>query len=36
MAQSFYLREQAARCRRPARDSTDSGLRDGLVKLAEQ
>jgi hypothetical protein len=35
MAQSFYLREQAERCRRLARDSTDPSLRDSLLKLAE-
>jgi hypothetical protein len=34
MAQSFYLREQAERCRRLARDSTDPALRDSLLKLA--
>ena len=28
MAQSFYLREQAERCRRLARDSADPMLRD--------
>jgi hypothetical protein len=37
MAQSFfYLREQAERCRRLARDSTDTHLRDHLLKLADQ
>ena len=36
MAQSFYLREQAERCRRLARDSTDPSLRDSLLKLAEE
>jgi hypothetical protein len=35
MAQSFYLLEQAERCRRLARDSTDPVLRDSLFKLAE-
>jgi hypothetical protein len=34
MAQSFQLREQAERCRRLARDSTDSVLRDSLLMLA--
>jgi hypothetical protein len=34
MAQSFQLREQAGRCRRLARDSTDPTLRDGLPGLA--
>jgi hypothetical protein len=34
MAQSFQLREQAGRCRRPARDSTDPTLRDRLPGLA--
>ena len=36
MAQSFQLREQAERCRRLARDSTDSVLRDSLLSLAEE
>jgi hypothetical protein len=36
MAQSFYLREQAERCRRLARDSTDGVLRDSLLLLAEE
>jgi hypothetical protein len=36
MAQSFYLLEQAERCRRLARDSTDAVLRDDLLKLAEE
>jgi hypothetical protein len=35
MAQTFCLREQAERCRRLARDSTDSALRDSLLKLAD-
>ena len=35
MAQPFYLREQAERCRRLAHDSTDPVLRDSLLKLAE-
>jgi len=36
MAQSFYLREQTERWRRLARDSADPGLRDGLLRLAEE
>jgi hypothetical protein len=36
MAQSFHLREQADRCRRLARDSTDPVLRDSLLLLAEE
>ncbi len=36
MAQSFYLHEQAARCRRLARDSIDPVLRDSLFKLADE
>jgi hypothetical protein len=36
MAESFHLREQAARCRRLARDSTDPNLRDSLLRLAEE
>jgi hypothetical protein len=36
MAQSLHLREQAGRCRRLARDSTDPVLRDRLLKLAEE
>jgi hypothetical protein len=36
MAQPFYLREQAERCRRLARDSTDSALHDSLLKLADE
>jgi hypothetical protein len=36
MAQSFYLREQAERCRRLARDSTDPALRDGVARLADE
>ena len=35
MAASFYLREQAERCRRLSRDSTDPALRDSLLRLAE-
>jgi hypothetical protein len=34
MAQSFDLHQQAERCRRLARDSTDIVLRDSLLKLA--
>jgi hypothetical protein len=34
MAESFHLREQAERCRRLARDSTDLNLRDNLLRLA--
>jgi hypothetical protein len=36
MAQSFDLREQAERCRRLARDSTDPSLRDSLLRLADE
>jgi hypothetical protein len=36
MAQSFYLREQAERCRRLVHDSTDNALRDSLLLLAEE
>jgi hypothetical protein len=36
MAQSFHLHEQAERCRRLARDSTDPNLRDSLLKLADE
>jgi hypothetical protein len=36
MAQSFYLREQAERCRRLARDSIDPNLRDSLMRLADE
>jgi hypothetical protein len=36
MAQPFYLLEQAERCRRLARDSTDPALRDSLLKLADE
>jgi hypothetical protein len=36
MVQSFFLREQAARCRRLARASTDPSVRDGLLNLAEE
>jgi hypothetical protein len=34
MAQSFYLREQADRCRRLARSTTDAVTQERLVKLA--
>jgi hypothetical protein len=36
MAQAFCLREQAERCRRLARESTDPALRDSLLKLADE
>ena len=36
MAQTFHLHEQAERCRRLARDSTDPNLRDSLLKLADE
>ncbi len=36
MSQSLQLREQAERCRRLARDSTDDGVRDSLLTLAEE
>ena len=36
MVQSFHLREQAERCRRLARDSTDPLLRNSLLGLAEE
>jgi hypothetical protein len=36
MAESFYLREQAERCRRLARDSTDPTLRDSLFELGQE
>ncbi len=34
MAQSFYLREQADRCRRLARGTSDSVTQERLFKLA--
>jgi len=34
MDQRFYHLGQAERCRRLARDSTDAGLSDSLLKLA--
>jgi hypothetical protein len=36
MDQPFYLLGQAERCRRLARDSTDAGLCDRLLELAEE
>ncbi len=36
MEQCFYFREQAERCRRLARDSTDPAWRDGVVRLADE
>jgi hypothetical protein len=36
MAQSFYLREQAERCRRLARETTDPMLRGSLFKHADE
>ena len=36
MDQRFYHLGQAERCRRLARDSTDAGLSDSLLKLAEE
>jgi hypothetical protein len=36
MAQSFYLREQADRCRRLARSTSDSLTRERLEKLATE
>jgi hypothetical protein len=36
MAQSPTLSEQAERCRRLARDSTDPRLRDTLMRLADE
>ena len=36
MAESFHLCDQAERCRRLARDSTDLNLRDSLLILAEE
>jgi len=34
MDQPFYILEQAERCRRLARDSTDASSRDSLLELA--
>ena len=36
MAQSFYLREQADRCRRLARSTSDSLTQERLEKLAAE
>jgi hypothetical protein len=36
MAQSFFLREQAERCRRLARGSSDSVTEERLLKLAAE
>ena len=36
MAQSFYLREQAERCRRLARSSSDTLTQQRLFKLAAE
>ena len=36
MAQSIYLREQAERCRRLARSTSDSLTRERLLKLAAE
>ena len=36
MAQSLHLREQAERCRRLARGSIDTNLRDRLLELADE
>jgi hypothetical protein len=36
MPQTAHLREQAERCRRLARDSTDPILHDSLLKLADE
>ena len=36
MAQSFYLREQAERCRRLARGTNDGVTRERLAKLADE
>lgn len=36
MAQSFYLREQAERCRRLARGSIDPSLCESLIRLADE
>jgi hypothetical protein len=36
MTQSFYLREQADRCRRLARSTSDSLTRERLEKLAAE
>jgi hypothetical protein len=36
MAQSFFLREQADRCRRLARSTSDSLTQERLLKLAAE
>ena len=36
MAQSFYLREQADRCRRLARGTNDAVTQERLLKLAAE
>jgi hypothetical protein len=36
MAQALHLHEQAERCRRLARDTTDDVLRDSLLRLADE
>jgi hypothetical protein len=36
VAEPFYFRDQAERCRRLARDSTDPPSRDNLLGLAEE
>ena len=36
MVQPVNLHQQAERCRRLARDSTDPGLRDSLLRLADE
>jgi hypothetical protein len=36
MAQSLQFQQQAERCRRLARDSTDPNLRDTLMRLADE
>jgi hypothetical protein len=36
MAQSLQFQQQAERCRRLARDSTDPSLRDTLMRLADE
>ncbi len=36
MAQTLHHREQAERCRRLARDTTDTNLRDRLLELADE
>jgi len=36
MAESFQLRDQAERCHRLARDSSDPNLRDSVLGLAEE